>query len=176
MYSGAFMKGKGGFEMDLKLNYTELIKKLIVVIIAGLLNAIGMNLFLTPAKVYASGFAGLSQLLSQILGDFYRFTYLREYCFSLFNIPVVILAWKKVGKAFTFFSFLCVIFMTLFLEIIPVRAVSNDIILNAIFGGIISAIGVGIALKWGASTGGLDIIAMILSKIKDKPVGTYFFF
>ena len=66
--------------------------------------------------------------------------------------------------------------MTLFLEIIPVRAVSNDIILNAIFGGIISAIGVGIALKWGASTGGLDIIAMILSKIKDKPVGTYFFF
>lgn len=96
--------------------------------------------------------------------------------FSLFNIPVVILAWKKVGKAFTFFSFLCVIFMTLFLEIIPVRAVSNDIILNAIFGGIISAIGVGVALKWGASTGGLDIIAMILSKIKDKPVGTYFFF
>ena len=66
--------------------------------------------------------------------------------------------------------------MTLFLEIIPVRAVSNDIILNAIFGGIISAIGVGISLKWGASTGGLDIIAMILSKIKDKPVGTYFFF
>ena len=45
MYSGAFMKGKGGFEMDLKLNYTELIKKLIVVIIAGLLNAIGMNIF-----------------------------------------------------------------------------------------------------------------------------------
>ena len=45
MYSGAFMNNKGGLEMDLKLNYTELIKKLIVVIIAGLLNAIGMNLF-----------------------------------------------------------------------------------------------------------------------------------
>lgn len=176
MYSSAFMNNKGGLEMDLKLNYTELIKKLIVVIVAGLLNAIGMNLFLTPAKVYASGFAGLSQLLSQILGDFLSIHISTGVLFSLFNIPVVILAWKKVGKAFTFFSFLCVIFMTLFLEIIPVRAVSNDIILNAIFGGIISAIGVGIALKWGASTGGLDIIAMILSKIKDKPVGTYFFF
>ncbi len=68
--------------------------------------------------------------------------------------------------------------MTLFLEIIPVRAVSNDIILNAIFGGIISAIGVGIALKWGASTGGLDIIAMILSKNKkiSLSVHTFFFF
>ncbi len=63
MYSGAFMKGKGGFEMDLKLNYTELIKKLIVVIIAGLLNAIGMNLFLTPTKVYASGFARIVSII-----------------------------------------------------------------------------------------------------------------
>ena len=45
MYSSVFMNNEGGLEMDLKLNYAELIKKLIVVIIAGLLNAIGMNLF-----------------------------------------------------------------------------------------------------------------------------------
>lgn len=161
--------------MDLKLNYAELAKKLVVVIIAGLLNAIGMNLFLTPAKVYASGFAGLSQLLSQVLGDFLSIHISTGVLFSLFNIPVVILAWKKVGKSFTFFSFLSVAFMTLFLEIVPVKAVSHDIILNAIFGGLISAVGVGLALKFGASTGGLDIIAMILSRMKDKPVGTYFF-
>ncbi|PEA53138.1 hypothetical protein CON64_19790 [Bacillus pseudomycoides] len=161
--------------MDLKLNYAELAKKLVVVIIAGLLNAIGMNLFLTPAKVYASGFAGLSQLLSQVLGDFLSIHISTGVLFSLFNIPVVILAWKKVGKSFTFFSFLSVAFMTLFLEIVPVKAVSHDIILNAIFGGLISAVGVGLALKWGASTGGLDIIAMILSRMKGKPVGTYFF-
>ncbi|HDX9580370.1 TPA: YitT family protein [Bacillus pseudomycoides] len=161
--------------MDLKLNYAELAKKLVVVIVAGLLNAIGMNLFLTPAKVYASGFAGLSQLLSQVLGDFLSIHISTGVLFSLFNIPVVILAWKKVGKSFTFFSFLSVAFMTLFLEIVPVKAVSHDIILNAIFGGVISAVGVGLALKWGASTGGLDIIAMILSRVKDKPVGTYFF-
>ncbi|ENQ3080489.1 TPA: YitT family protein [Bacillus pseudomycoides] len=161
--------------MDLKLNYAELTKKLVVVIVAGLLNAIGMNLFLTPAKVYASGFAGLSQLLSQVLGDFLSIHISTGVLFSLFNIPVVILAWKKVGKSFTFFSFLSVAFMTLFLEIVPVKAVSHDIILNAIFGGLISAVGVGLALKWGASTGGLDIIAMILSRRKGKPVGTYFF-
>ena len=161
--------------MDLKLNYAELAKKLVVVIVAGLLNAIGMNLFLTPAKVYASGFAGLSQLLSQVLGDFLSIHISTGVLFSLFNIPVVILAWKKVGKSFTFFSFLSVAFMTLFLEIVPVKAVSHDIILNAIFGGLISAVGVGLALKWGASTGGLDIIAMILSRMKGKPVGTYFF-
>ena len=45
MYSSVFLNNEGGLEMDLKLNYTELIKKLIVVIIAGLLNAIGMIYF-----------------------------------------------------------------------------------------------------------------------------------
>ncbi|MGF9965153.1 YitT family protein [Bacillus rhizoplanae] len=162
--------------MDLKLNYGELVKKLVIVMISGLLNAIGMNLFLTPAKVYASGFAGLSQLISQVLADFMSIHISTGFLFGLFNIPVVILAWKKVGKSFTVFSFFSVVFMTLFLEIVPVKAISHDIILNAIFGGIISALGVGLALKWGASTGGLDIIAMILSRVKDKPIGTYFFF
>ncbi|MFD0769579.1 YitT family protein [Bacillus sp. CGMCC 1.60114] len=162
--------------MDLKLNYGELVKKLVIVMISGLLNAIGMNLFLTPAKVYASGFAGLSQLISQVLADFMSIHISTGFLFGLFNIPVVILAWKKVGKSFTVFSFFSVIFMTLFLEIVPVKAISHDIILNAIFGGIISALGVGLALKWGASTGGLDIVAMILSRVKDKPIGTYFFF
>ncbi|MGR5912885.1 YitT family protein [Bacillus cereus] len=46
---------------------------------------------------------GLSQLLSQILGDFLSIHISTGVLFSLFNIPVVILAWKKVGKAFTFF-------------------------------------------------------------------------
>jgi uncharacterized membrane-anchored protein YitT (DUF2179 family) len=65
--------------------------------------------------------------------------------------------------------------MSFFLEVIPVIHVSKDILLNAVFGGVIAAVGVGMTLKWGASTGGMDIIAMVLSRMKDKPVGTYFF-
>ncbi|MFX3624100.1 MAG: YitT family protein [Ectobacillus sp.] len=143
--------------------------------IGGLLNAIGMNLFLIPANVYASGFAGLAQLLSRILGDFTPISISTGTLYILFNIPVVLLAWKKVGKSFTLFSFISVAFMTLFLEIVPIKTVSHDIILNAVFGGVISSIGVGLTLKWGASTGGLDIVAMILSRVKDKPLGTYIF-
>ncbi|MGZ4160907.1 MAG: YitT family protein, partial [Neobacillus sp.] len=59
--------------------------------------------------------------------------------------------------------------------LIPIKEISHDILLNAVFGGVIQAAGVGITLKWGASTGGLDIIAMVLSRMKDKPVGTYLF-
>lgn len=91
------------------------------------------------------------------------------------NIPVAILGWLKVGKLFTLYSFVSVVLMSVFLEIIPVHKASGDILLYAVFGGVIAAIGVGITLKFGASTGGLDIIAMVLSRIQDKPVGIYYF-
>ncbi|WP_075981470.1 YitT family protein [Bacillus massilinigeriensis] len=146
-------------------------KKLIVVIIGAFLNAIAMNLFLIPAKVYSSGFTGLAQLLSNIFHGAISTGIL----LFLLNIPVTILGWMKVGKSFTLYSFLSVVFMSFFLEILPIYAVSNDIFLNAVFGGVILAVGVGLTLRWGASTGGMDIIAMVLSRMKDRPVGTYFF-
>lgn len=146
-------------------------KKMIVVLIGAILNAIAMNFFLIPANVYASGFTGVAQLLSSILGEFASTGIL----LFILNIPVTILAWKKVGRSFTVYSFVSVFLMSLFLEVIPVIHVSKDILLNAVFGGVITAVGVGMTLKWGASTGGLDIIAMVLSRMKDRPVGTYFF-
>ncbi|KAB2330900.1 YitT family protein [Bacillus mesophilum] len=146
-------------------------KKIIIVLAGALLNAIAMNFFLIPANVYASGFTGVAQLLSGMLGSFASTGIL----LFILNIPVTILAWKKVGKSFTLYSFISVFSMSLFLELIPIIRLSGDILLNAVFGGVIAAVGVGITLKWGASTGGMDIIAMVLSRLKDKPVGTYFF-
>ncbi|WP_080847326.1 YitT family protein [Cytobacillus gottheilii] len=146
-------------------------KKIIIVLAGALLNAIAMNFFLIPANVYASGFTGVAQLLSGLIGSFASTGIL----LFILNIPVTILAWKKVGKSFTVYSFISVFSMSLFLELIPIIHLSEDILLNAVFGGVIAAVGVGITLKWGASTGGMDIIAMVLSRLKDKPVGTYFF-
>lgn len=151
------------------------IKKFTIVLIGAILNAIAMNLFLIPANIYSSGFTGIAQLLSRILTDYTPISISTGVLLFLLNVPVTILAWKKVGKSFTFYSFISVFLMSLFLEIIPVIHLSKDILLNAVFGGVIAAIGVGLTLKWGASTGGLDIIAMILSRMKDKPVGIYFF-
>jgi uncharacterized membrane-anchored protein YitT (DUF2179 family) len=151
------------------------VKKVLIVLIGALLNAIAMNFFLIPADVYASGFTGVSQLIFRISEDYFPFTISTGISLFLLNIPVTILAWKKVGRSFTIYSFLSVFLMSLFLEIVPIYKVNDDILLNAVFGGVIAAVGVGLTLKWGASTGGLDIIAMILSRMKDKPVGTYFF-
>jgi uncharacterized membrane-anchored protein YitT (DUF2179 family) len=150
-------------------------KKIIIVVIGAFLNALSLNFFLIPANVYASGFTGIAQLVSSILGQYAPFNISTGILLLLLNIPVTILGWLKVGKSFTLYSFISVALSSFFLEIIPVKEVSSDILLNAVFGGVIAALGVGLTLKWGASTGGMDIIAMVLSRMKDRPVGTYFF-
>ena len=155
--------------------YRNELKKIIIVIIGAALNAMAMNFFLIPANVYASGFTGAAQLLSRMLGSFAPFDISTGILLFVLNIPVTIIAWRKVGKSFTFYSFLSVVLTSLFMEIIPITHWSPDILLNAVFGGVMAAIGVGITLKYGASTGGMDIIAMLLSRKKDKPVGTYLF-
>jgi uncharacterized membrane-anchored protein YitT (DUF2179 family) len=151
------------------------VKKFTIVLIGALLNAIAMNLFLIPANVYTSGFAGVAQLTSKLVGDYTSYEISTGILLFILNIPVAILGWKQVGKLFTFYSFLSVVLMSFFLEIIPVQALSSDILLNAVFGGVIAAVGIGLTLKWGASTGGLDIVALVLSRVKDRPVGIYFF-
>ncbi|UZJ77420.1 YitT family protein [Fictibacillus sp. KU28468] len=157
------------------MNYTPMqeIKKIIVIILGAALNAAALNLFLIPAKVYASGFTGVAQLVSSLLIHSPVPISTGMLLFAL-NIPVAILGWMKVGKSFTIYSFFCVFMMSFFLEIIPVVEISKDILLNAVFGGVIAAVGVGFTLKYGASTGGLDIVAMILSRKHNRPIGTYF--
>ena len=149
-------------------------KRIVVVIFGSLLVAISLNLFLINANVYASGFAGAAQLTSSVLKDFLNISVSTGILLLLFNIPVFILGWFKVGKWFTIYSIVSVIFTTLFMELLPVLSVSDDIILNAVFGGVIAGIGIGVSLKLGASTGGMDIVAMVLSRLRDKPIGTYF--
>jgi uncharacterized membrane-anchored protein YitT (DUF2179 family) len=149
------------------------VNKIIVVSISSLLSAIAINFFLIPANVYSSGFTGASQLISRFLSEHTSFNLSTGVLLFLLNIPVTILGWFKVGKSFTIYGFISILLTSIFLELIPIKQVSQDILLNAVFGGVISAVGIGFTLKWGASTGGMDIIAMVLSRMKDKPIGNY---
>ena len=149
--------------------------KITCVVIAGaLLNAIAMNFFLIPAQVLSSGFMGVAQLISTIVKEYTPYSIGTGILLFLLNIPVTYIAWTRVGKRFTIYSFISVVISMVFLEFIPIHAVTDDILLNAVFGGVVSALGVGMTLRYGASTGGMDIIAMVLSRMKDRPIGGYF--
>ncbi|SEO50151.1 Uncharacterized membrane-anchored protein YitT, contains DUF161 and DUF2179 domains [Amphibacillus marinus] len=149
-------------------------KRIVVVIIGGLINAIALNFFFISADVYASGFTGMAQIIFTVLSEFLNVDFISTgILLLLLNIPVALLGWFKVGRHFTIYSILSVLMTTVFLEIIPIRSFSSDIMLNAVFGGVLGGFGVGITLKWGASTGGSDILAMVMSRMKDKPIGGY---
>ncbi|HIS28022.1 MAG TPA: YitT family protein [Candidatus Avamphibacillus intestinigallinarum] len=148
-------------------------KRIIMVIIGALLNALSLNFFLIKANVYASGVTGAAQLVSSVFKDFIHIDITTGMLVFIMNVPVLILGWFKVGKGFTIYSMVSVLFLTLFLEFIPTISFSNDIMLNAVFGGLIGGVGIGLTLKLGASTGGMDIIAMVLSRMNDKPIGSY---
>lgn len=165
---------KGEKKMSSKIVYKEYAKKTAIAIIAALLNAIGMNFFLIPAQVYAAGLNGVAQLSSDMLRDSMNISISTGLLVLLLNIPVAILGWLKVGKSFTVFSFLTVAFMSFFLIVIPEVQVSNDILLNAIFGALIASVGIGLALKFGISTGGLDIVAMYITIKTGRSFGKYF--
>lgn len=124
-------------------------KKVVVVIVGAFLNALAINFFLIPANVYSSGFTGVAQLLSKVLSEQTPLNVSMGFLLLALNIPVAVLGWLKVGKSFTLYSFLSVAMSSLFLELIPIKQVSADILLNAVFGGVIVAVGVGITLKWG---------------------------
>ncbi|RCW69716.1 YitT family protein [Saliterribacillus persicus] len=149
-------------------------KRVAIVIIGAILSAVALNFFLIGANVYASGFTGISQILSSVFTDYLGLENISTgIILFILNIPVAILGWLKVGKGFTIYSFLSVAAISFFLEVLPVLRLSTDIMLNAVFGGVIAGVGIGITLKWGASTGGSDIIAMYLSRLKDRPIGGY---
>jgi len=149
-------------------------KRIVIVIFGAVLNALSLNFFLISANVYASGFTGAAQLISSIFKDFLGIGLTTGIILFVLNIPVIILGWYKVGKGFTIYSVVSVIFTTFFLEVIPIVELSEDIILNAVFGGVLGGAGVGLTLRHGASTGGMDIVAMVLSRMKDRPIGVYF--
>ncbi|PXW93102.1 uncharacterized membrane-anchored protein YitT (DUF2179 family) [Streptohalobacillus salinus] len=149
-------------------------KRIVIVIIGAIINAVALNFFFISADVYASGFTGVAQLLSTVFSVYLSIDFISTGIWLLLiNIPVFLLGWFKVGRHFTLYSMLSVGVSTFFLEVIPVYSFSDDIMLNAVFGGVLGGFGVGITLKWGASTGGSDILAMVLSRMKDKPIGTY---
>ena len=159
----------------MKNDSLEKLKKLLIVTFAAILYACALNFFLTPANLFTGGIAGVSQLITGIAERYFDIHISTGLLLLVFIVPIIYLAWKEIGKSFTFFSGYSVLVMSLALEFVPILSVSEDILLNSIFGGVLAGLAIGVTLRYGASTGGLDIIALVASFHKGKSVGSYLF-
>lgn len=140
-------------------------------ILYGLLSSIAINFFFQPGHVYSSGATGLAQVLSAISYRLLGFSVPVAVAFYLINIPLIILAWYKIGHKFTVFTFITVTFSSLFIQFIPQVTLTPDPLINAIFGGLVMGLGIGYALRNNISSGGTDIVSLTIRKKTGRDVG-----
>ena len=146
-------------------------KSILAALFYGITSALGIQLLLQPAKLYTSGVTGASQLIVNLLAQFYQLDTPVYLWYALLNLPLILLAWFKLGKKFTILSIISVVAASVFILLLPLYPITKDPLLSAVFGGILSGAGIGLCFRYGFSTGGTDIIALIVQKSTGRTVG-----
>ena len=147
--------------------------------VAGIINAVGVTMFLYPVKIYDSGFSGTSMLLDQITPAHYVLSF-----FLIFlNLPVFLFGLKKQGILFTLYSVYTITvysFMSyLIMEVLPIDVsfvsplAGSDLLWCAIFGGVISGVGSGLTIRFGGAIDGIDVLSVIFAKKIGISLGTF---
>ncbi|WP_270170110.1 YitT family protein [Paenibacillus sp. SYP-B4298] len=142
---------------------------LMTMLLGSFLVAFGFNMLLIPYGLLSGGVSGISMMIGYATGGNIGLLY-----FAL-NFPILVWGLVALGKRFILWSIVSVISATLWLQLIPVRQIANDPLLGALFGGVIVGFGSGLALRKGGSSGGFDIIASIVTRKRDLPVGMIIF-
>ena len=154
-------------------------KNFILLTIAGLINAFGVTFFLAPVKLYDSGISGTSMLLSQITPEWLSLSVF----LLLLNVPLFFYGLKKQGIHFTVYAIYTVAMYSLFAflinDVLPVDVsmasplAESDLLLCAVFGGLISGAGSGLAIRFGGAMDGIEVLAVIFAKRIGITVGTF---
>ncbi|MCQ2011261.1 YitT family protein [Sporolactobacillus sp. STSJ-5] len=145
-------------------------RKFSFAVLYGLLSAIGINLFLSPANVYSIGIPGIAQLLNGIL-SMVDINLSISTLVVIMNIPLVLAAWYLFGLNYTMYSLIAVFSNVIFLQVIPQAPILSERITNAIVGGTIIGIGVGLCFRNGFSTGGTDVFVSYVQQRFKKKIG-----
>ena len=166
--------------MNLKEKLSRLqFSNFILLTIAGFINAFGVTVFLAPVKLYDSGISGTSMFLSQITPEYLTLSIF----LLLLNIPLFLYGLKKQGVTFTVYSLYAVAIYSLgawlITDVLPIDVsmasplAGKDLLLCAIFGGLISGVGSGLTIRYGGAIDGIEVMAVIFAKRLSISVGTF---
>ena len=155
------------------------IKNILMLTLAGIINAFGVTLFLAPVKLYDSGISGTSMLLSQITPEYLSLSLF----LLLLNVPLFLYGLKRQGGLFTFYAIYTVavysVMAWLITDVLPIDVnlasplAGTDLLLCAIFGGLISGAGSGLAIRYGGAMDGIEVMAVIFAKRLGVTVGSF---
>ena len=154
-------------------------ENILMLFIAGIINAFGVTMFLFPVKLYDSGISGLSMLLDQITPDYLTLSFF----LVIINIPIFVFGLKRQGVSFTIYSIFAVTIYSvasfLIMDVLPIDVsfvsplAGSDLLLCAVFGGVISGVGSGMTIRFGGAIDGIDVLSVIFAKRIGISIGTF---
>ncbi len=155
------------------------LKNFIMLTLAGIINAVGITFFLSPVNLYDSGISGTSMFLDSITPQFFNLSIF----LLMLNVPLFLYGLKRQGALFTCYAIYTVAVYSLSAYLItyvfPIDVsiasplAGNDLLLCALFGGIISGMGSGLAIRFGGAMDGIEVMAVIFAKRLGITVGTF---
>lgn len=149
------MKSSKGCERVMK----KRIRDIVFLIVGSLLFALSINLFVIPNELGEGGVTGLTIIF------YYMFEWSPGLVNLILNSFLLIVGYRFLGKTTTVYTIITVLFFSLFLHLTEGWNIdSNEIVINAIFGGVLAGVGIGLIIKVGGTTAGTAIIASITNK------------
>ncbi len=153
--------------------HQQIIQSFLLIIIAALLSATAITVFVEKANLVPSGVAGLARLLKMEAERLFNFRINFSLLYLGINLFIVAFVFRAIGRRFLFFSLLHVVLTSFFVAYFPSFKVTEDVILLSLFGGAVNGLACTLALKAGGSAGGTDFLVVYYSMVKNKPMWKY---
>jgi len=151
--------------------WQDVVTKLSIAMIYAVLYSMALNFFWQPGHIYSGGLTGIAQILSTLAERADNINIPISVIYYLLNVPMFILAWFKINRKFVVFTIIAVTFASFAIQIMPNMTLIEDPIICAVFGGLINGYSMGLALKHGISTGGMDALIITLRQATGISVG-----
>jgi len=165
--------------MEKHSNVAKTIKDYLIITIGLFIYTMGWTIFITPNHLVGGGVSGISAVIQYLTGI------PMSYSYFVINVALLLVALKLLGKSFGVKTVVAVALASFFLWVEPKFvpadfiqdvAVENGKLVCALIGGAMAGLGIGITFSRGGSTGGTDIIALIINKYRHIPPGKVILF
>ncbi len=150
-------------------------KRIVYVLAGALIFSLNMKSFVNFAGLIPGGFAGISILIQRTVEKLTGFHISYTVLYWTLNAVPVYISFRFIGKKFTLYSLLMIVVSSLLTDFLPVINITEDMLLCAVFGGIINGLAITLCLLADATSGGTDFIAIFFSRKKGIDMWNYVF-
>ena len=147
-----------------EFRWKEEVKRLAFIVTASAIMAVNIKSFVQAGGLFPGGFNGLTLLIQRSAQEFFNIALPFTVINFLLNAVPAVISYRTIGKRFTLYSCVMIALTGFLTDLIPAKAITYDVLLICIFGGIINGFAISLCLMGRATSGGTDFIAVALSE------------